>query len=144
MEQYKILDSVWFSPGTEVIGIVAVETFTDGQWKAYIGTTFGFDQKSDGQAIAARGAGLRWDMAQGIFPSLDIRKYKDIPEEVAAELTKKYDVHLIRFFKQCELDQSLASEVCTLDQFPQMIKKFLDDPHWSREHTNIQIWEHEK
>lgn len=141
--EYKILGSVWFNPGTEVIGIVAVETFTD-QWKAYIGTAFGFDQKSDEQIIAAQGAGLHWDMAQGIFPHLDIRKYKDIPEEIAEVKEKQYEAHLIRFFKQCELDQSLASEVCTLDQLPQVIKKFLDDPYWQPGHTNIQIWENEK
>lgn len=57
---------------------------------------------------------------------------------------EKYEVHLIRFFKQCELDQSLASEVCTLEQLPEVIKKFLDDPSWQPSYTNIQIWENKK
>lgn len=86
MPDYKILDSVWFNPGNRVIGIVAVETFTD-QWKAYIDTASGYNQKLDEQMIAARGAGLRWDMAHAIFPRLDIRKYKDAPEESATGLT---------------------------------------------------------
>lgn len=99
-------------------------------------------QKADELLIAAQGAGLRWDIAQGLFPRLDIRKYKDYPEQ--AEQPKKYEVHLIRFFKQCELDQSLGSVVVPFDQLANEIQRFLNDPYFDAEHTNIQIWENKK
>ncbi len=82
-EKYKVLGDCWHTPGgifgmQLYIGIVAVETFEPtGEWKAYIGIVLGIDSEGDKQAIAARGASIRDDLAHAYFPYLDITKYKD-------------------------------------------------------------------
>jgi len=86
MEEYKILDSHWWTNGTlahmvldfnttACVGIIAVETYTD-QWKAYIGVGYGRDKHIDEQNVARYGSSLSPEEAQGFFPNLDIEKYK--------------------------------------------------------------------
>lgn len=85
-EEYKILDSHWFSNPTLAhpihdkheyvqIGVVAVETFT-GEWRAYIGVSYVKSKRSDEQTIAAWGSALSAQEAHGFFPELDISQYR--------------------------------------------------------------------
>ena len=72
----KIIDSVWWtnkqsmSGGGTVIGIVFIET-DQGQRKAYIGTAFGHDHKSDEMNIAERGTPVYLSHAQIIINNLN-------------------------------------------------------------------------
>ena len=75
MEHYKILDTRWFTPRMDTIGVVAIETFGD-TWKAFLGTVPGHDRQFDEQFVAAWGAGLSPEEAHGFFPHLDVAKYK--------------------------------------------------------------------
>lgn len=75
--EYKILGAKWWNNVDGSIGIVAVETkLGGGEWKAYIGIASGLHEKMDEQHVAAYGNGLQPEEAHGIFPYLDIEKYK--------------------------------------------------------------------
>jgi hypothetical protein len=86
MDEYKILDALWFTNSTinrftpyddSCIGVVAVETYAPtGEWKCYIGLGAGVNVEADKQQIARHGSGLLPEQAQGFFPRLDITKYK--------------------------------------------------------------------
>lgn len=92
MRQYKILNSVWFTPPLNdifidaltgmangiCIGIVAIESYApDGSWKCYIGYGNGQSEYGDAQKIAGGGMPLgSAEAAHGFFPELPIEKYR--------------------------------------------------------------------
>lgn len=69
---YKVIDSIWYTPMTKmaVIGVVAIET-AEGKWKAYIGCGNGDNESNDAQRIAAQGSKVTKAMACAFFPQLD-------------------------------------------------------------------------
>lgn len=87
MREYVILGTRWFTPAQTIpgldvqVGVVAIRTNdhepgAPDEWKAYIGFGMGMDANTDRQTIAARGAGLSPEEADGFFPYLDIKRYK--------------------------------------------------------------------
>lgn len=74
--KYEILDTVWFTPprlpgihATGIIGIVAIASGPNDEWKCYIGYGRGNDEDSDAQLIAAYGAPIgSKEAACGFFP----------------------------------------------------------------------------
>ena len=88
--KHKVLDSKWRNPpinslflgvgmtGRDIcIGIVAISSGPDGEWKCYIGYGAGLDEDADAQRIAANGMPLASAAgAVGLFPSLDIERYR--------------------------------------------------------------------
>jgi hypothetical protein len=80
MNDYTILDTRWFTCADGQIGVVAVRTGLHDplsrEWKAYIGIGFGRNVEADEQHIAALGGPLLPEEAHGLFPYLDIDKYK--------------------------------------------------------------------
>jgi hypothetical protein len=80
MSGYTILDVRWFANIDGQIGVVAIRTGRhdpqSAEWKAYIGIGEGLDVEADEQHIAALGSPLLPEEAHGLFPYLDIDKYK--------------------------------------------------------------------
>jgi len=87
MKTFKILGSTWWTPpvaagrivmgGDLIIGVVAIESFTDGSWKAYIGYGGGEDEQRDQQRIASYGMPIgNKEAACGFFPHLTPSKFK--------------------------------------------------------------------
>lgn len=85
--KYKILGSKWWTPpaptlaalagGELCIGAVAIESFTDGSWKVYMGYGRGMDENADEQYIAGRGMPIgSKEAACGLFPQFDAEKFK--------------------------------------------------------------------
>lgn len=85
---YKILDHKWWTPpvpGITIadgvihlsIGAVAIESYTDGSWKVYMGYGRGEDEEADCQLIAGHGMPIgSKDAAAGLFPQFDKEKFK--------------------------------------------------------------------
>ena len=75
----KVLDWLWFTTPTYVIGIVAAEmTIPVGAWKAYIGA-IPFErhmtQAVDADRILREGTHLPLDVAGKLFENLPLEKY---------------------------------------------------------------------
>lgn len=86
---YKILGSHYWTPpkpfmtvldpvdNNMCIGIVAIESHTDGSWKCYVGCGAGDNDKLDEQLIAANGMPIgNKSAACGFFPHLDEAKFQ--------------------------------------------------------------------
>lgn len=76
--RYKILNTQWRSSG-DTIGFVAYATENPnnpGEWNSVVGIAPSWDDKADEQWIAAYGSKLEWQVAEVMFPNLDITKHK--------------------------------------------------------------------
>ncbi len=82
----KILASEWRS-SSQTVGFIAYDTGFDGQWNSVVGyrplTELEIEAhiylsttEADEQYIADHGAKLEWQLAQILFPWLDITKHK--------------------------------------------------------------------
>lgn len=80
-----VLGAIWFTPHSLVvsifpdvcIGVVAVESDTDGHWKCYIGYGMGSSEQADAASVAHYGMPLgNRDAAAAFFPSLDKEKFR--------------------------------------------------------------------
>jgi hypothetical protein len=69
MSDFKVLDSSWFTPGTQCIGIVIGE-LPDGTRKAYIRSTEGYDIRIDTEIVAKFGTPFPLDAAYELFKYL--------------------------------------------------------------------------
>ncbi len=81
----KILGTQWRS-SRHTVGFVAYDTGYDGQWNSVVGFMPSLtiadeilvhpDEQTEAQYIANNGAKLEWELAQLLFPKLDITKHK--------------------------------------------------------------------
>ena len=60
----KIIESLWFTSTTGVVGIVVGEDDITKKRKAYIGLASGIDQKADTEHIAKQGGRFSLDAAK--------------------------------------------------------------------------------
>lgn len=97
--KYKILGKEWRS-ALHTVGFVAYDTDFNGEWNSVVGyvpegnllgvdlegnqvitTLKGDTEEQDTQYIAANGAKIEWQIAQILFPYLDITKHKYYEKE---------------------------------------------------------------
>lgn len=70
MSEFKVLDSTWFTAGSQHIGIVIGETAVVGERKAYIKSVSGINLEADIIDIATWGAPFPLDAAYELFKHL--------------------------------------------------------------------------
>ena len=104
MKKYNLLAVEWMSAGVTV-GFVAYATgnpANPGEWNSVVGyypdylfiSEFDLPVKTfhsedlDAQYIAANGAKIGWQIAERIFPQLDIIKHKYFPGDLKKNLEK--------------------------------------------------------